>query len=190
MSELDAKLLASLAASVADIADAKTLPASLYVSPQVLQVEKEALFMREWLAVGRAERIPAPGDWFTVDPMEEPIIVVRDKEGSVRAMSAVCQHRAMQVCEGEGNSSTFKCPYHHWIYGQDGRLLGSPAMERTADFDKAEYGLPPLAVEEWQGFIFVNFDTADRDLDGRTSLSDPWLDRLDRLGHRRGTHVG
>ncbi|MDC0359241.1 aromatic ring-hydroxylating dioxygenase subunit alpha [Acidimicrobiales bacterium] len=179
MSELDAKLLASLAASVADIADAKTLPASLYVSPQVLQVEKEALFMREWLAVGRAERIPASGDWFTVDLMEEPIIVVRDKEGSVRAMSAVCQHRAMQVCEGEGNSSTFKCPYHHWIYGQDGRLLGSPAMERTADFDKAEYGLPPLAVEEWQGFIFVNFDTAAATLAPTLERYEPYLQNFD-----------
>ena len=179
MSELDAKLLASLAASVADIADAKTLPASLYVSPQVLQVEKEALFMREWLAVGRAERIPASGDWFTVDLVEEPIIVVRDKEGSVRAMSAVCQHRAMQVCEGEGNSSTFKCPYHHWIYGQDGRLLGSPAMERTADFDKAEYGLPPLAVEEWQGFIFVNFDTAAAPLAPTLERYEPYLQNFD-----------
>ena len=179
MSKLDAKLLASLHESVADVADAKTLPASLYVSPQVLQVEKEALFMREWLAVGRAERIPASGDWFTVDLMEEPIIVVRDKEGSVRAMSAVCQHRAMQVCEGEGNSSTFKCPYHHWIYGQDGRLLGSPAMERTADFHKAEYGLPPLAVEEWQGFIFVNFDTAAAPLAPTLERYEPYLQNFD-----------
>jgi phenylpropionate dioxygenase-like ring-hydroxylating dioxygenase large terminal subunit len=179
MSKLDAKLLASLHESVADVADAKTLPASLYVSPQVLQVEKEALFMREWLAVGRAERIPASGDWFTVDLMDEPIIVVRDKEGSVRAMSAVCQHRAMQVCEGEGNSSTFKCPYHHWIYGQDGRLLGSPAMERTADFDKAEYGLPPLAVEEWQGFIFVNFDTAAAPLAPTLERYEPYLQNFD-----------
>ena len=179
MSKLDAKLLARLHESVADVADAKTLPASLYVSPQVLQVEKEALFMREWLAVGRAERIPASGDWFTVDLMDEPIIVVRDKEGSVRAMSAVCQHRAMQVCEGEGNSSTFKCPYHHWIYGQDGRLLGSPAMERTADFDKAEYGLPPLAVEEWQGFIFVNFDTAAAPLAPTLERYEPYLQNFD-----------
>ncbi len=158
MSQLDADLLASLDASTADVGDARTLHPDFYVSADVLAAEKEALFMREWLAVGRAERIPNAGDWFTVDIMDEPIIVVRDKEGVVRSMSAVCQHRAMQVCEGEGNASTFKCPYHHWIYGQDGRLLGSPAMERTNDFDKSEFGLPPLAVEEWQGFIFVNFD--------------------------------
>ena len=78
----------------------------------------------------------------------------------MRAMSAVCQHRAMQVCDGSGNATTFKCPYHHWTYGLDGRLLGAPAMERTVDFDKAECGLPQLRVEEWQGFVFVNFDPA------------------------------
>jgi phenylpropionate dioxygenase-like ring-hydroxylating dioxygenase large terminal subunit len=158
MSKLNDELLSSLEESVRDVAHATTLHPELYVSAEVFEFEKEALFMREWLAVGRRERIPNEGDWFTVDIMDEPIIVVRDKTGAVRAMSAICQHRAMQVCEGEGNSSTFKCPYHHWTYGQDGRLLGAPAMERTEAFDKADFGLPPLAVEEWQGFIFVNFD--------------------------------
>ena len=57
-----------------------------------------------------------------------------------------------------GPARTFTCPYHHWVYGLDGRLLGAPAMERTHDFDKKDWGLPNLAVEEWQGFVFVNFD--------------------------------
>ncbi|MDG1410554.1 MAG: aromatic ring-hydroxylating dioxygenase subunit alpha [Acidimicrobiales bacterium] len=179
MSELNAELLASLEASISDVSAAYTLPPSLYTSPEVLGAEKEALFMREWLAVGRAERIPNSGDWFTVDIMDEPIVVVRDKDGSVRAMSAVCQHRAMQVCEGEGNSSTFKCPYHHWIYGQDGRLLGSPAMERTDDFDKADYRLPLLAVEEWQGFIFINFDNAAAPLGPTLERYEPFLENFD-----------
>lgn len=179
MSELNAELLASLEASISDVSAAYTLPPSLYTSPEVLGAEKEALFMREWLAVGRAERIPNSGDWFTVDIMDEPIVVVRDKDGSVRAMSAVCQHRAMQVCEGEGNSSTFKCPYHHWIYGQDGRLLGSPAMERTDDFDKADYRLPLLAVEEWQGFIFINFDNAAAPLGPTLGRYEPFLENFD-----------
>jgi phenylpropionate dioxygenase-like ring-hydroxylating dioxygenase large terminal subunit len=151
-------LLGDLDASIADVADAVTLPAELYTSPDVLAFERDALYAKEWLCVGRVERIPEPGDWFTVTICDEPIIVARDKAGEVRAMSAVCQHRAMQVCDGEGNSSTFKCPYHHWNYALDGRLLGAPAMERTADFDKADYGLPRLAVELWQGFVFVNLD--------------------------------
>jgi phenylpropionate dioxygenase-like ring-hydroxylating dioxygenase large terminal subunit len=64
----------------------------------------------------------------------------------------------MQVADGCGHATTFRCPYHHWIYGLDGRLLGAPAMERTEGFDKKCFGLPALAVEEWQGFVFCNFD--------------------------------
>ena len=85
---LTEELLASLDASVDDVARAATLPSELYTSPAFLDFEREALFMREWLAVGRAERIPEPGDWFTVDLMGEPVVVVRDEEGEVRALSA------------------------------------------------------------------------------------------------------
>jgi phenylpropionate dioxygenase-like ring-hydroxylating dioxygenase large terminal subunit len=158
MSILTAELLSSLDASAEDVSKAATLPPELYTSEEFLAFESEALFMKEWLCVGRAEKIPETGDWFTVTLLNEPVIVTRDKEGSVRAMSAVCQHRAMQVCEGHGNDSTFKCPYHHWNFALDGRLLGAPAMERTDGFDKSEHGLPNLLVEEWSGFIFVNFD--------------------------------
>lgn len=158
MSILNHSMLTDLDSSIEDVSKAFTLPPELYTSAEFLDFEAEALYMKEWLCVGRAERIPEPGDWFTVTLVDEPIIVTRNKEGEVKAMSAVCQHRAMQVCEGQGNDSTFKCPYHHWNYSLDGRLLGAPAMERTEAFDKSDYGLPNLLVEEWQGFVFVNFD--------------------------------
>jgi len=157
---LPEELLAGLDASVTDVARASTLPTALYTSPEVLRFEREAIFAREWLCAGRVERIPDPGDWFTVTFGDEPVIVVRDKERELRALSAVCQHRAMQVCDGAGNSTTFKCPYHHWNYALDGRLLGAPAMERTEGFDKSAWGLPRLQVEVWQGFVFVNLDAA------------------------------
>jgi len=152
------ELLDSLDESTADVAHAATLPAELYTSDEFLRFEYDSLFAHEWLCVGRASRIADPGDWFTTTIAGEPLIVVRDKVGKVNCLSAVCQHRAMQVCEGSGNSTTFKCPYHHWNYALDGRLLGAPAMERTADFEKSEYGLPKFAVELWQGFVFVNLD--------------------------------
>lgn len=158
MPMLPPALLDALESSITDVSTAETLPPELYTSPDVLAFEREALFAREWLCVGRLERIPNPGDWFTVTICDEPIIVSRDKAGEVRAVSAVCQHRAMQICDGSGNDTKFTCPYHHWSYAHDGRLLGAPAMERTKDFDKSRYGLPQLAVELWQGFIFVNFD--------------------------------
>jgi len=158
MTAMTEELLASLDASSQGVGEAVTLPPALYTSEEVLEFEREAIYAKEWLCVGRAERIPEAGDWFTVNIAREPIIVVRDKEGGIRAMSAVCQHRAMQVCEGQGNTSTFKCPYHHWIYGLDGRLLGAPAMERTENFEKSDWGLPQMRVELWMGFIFVNLD--------------------------------
>ena len=158
MTAMTKELLASLDASSQGVGEAVTLPPALYTSEEVLEFEREAIYAKEWLCVGRAERIPEAGDWFTVTIAREPIIVVRDKEGGIRAMSAVCQHRAMQVCEGQGNTSTFKCPYHHWIYGLDGRLLGAPAMERTENFEKSDWGLPQMRVELWMGFIFVNLD--------------------------------
>jgi phenylpropionate dioxygenase-like ring-hydroxylating dioxygenase large terminal subunit len=176
---LPPELLAELSASVTDVATAATLPAELYTSPDVLAFEREALFARQWLCVGRLERIPNPGDWFTTIVCDEPIVVVRDKHGAVNALSAVCQHRAMQVCDGAGNDSKFTCPYHHWSYALDGRLLGAPAMERTIGFDKSEYGLPRLAVETWQGFVFVNLDPNAAPLAPTLSRYEPYLANYD-----------
>jgi len=179
MTMFNQALLADFDRSIEDVSKAATLPPEIYTSAEFLDFEAEALFMKEWLCVGRAERIPEVGDWFTVTLVDEPIIVTRDKQGDVRAMSAVCQHRSMQVCEGEGNDTTFKCPYHHWNYALDGRLLGAPAMERTEGFDKAEFGLPSLQVEEWLGFIFVNFDSDAKPLAPTLERYTPFLDNYD-----------
>jgi phenylpropionate dioxygenase-like ring-hydroxylating dioxygenase large terminal subunit len=168
-------LLKALAASTTDVSYAQLLPTELYTSEEFFAFEKNAIYYREWLCVGRAERIPNPGDWFTTILVDEPLIVVRDKSGSVVCLSAVCRHRAMQVCEGQGNNTTFKCPYHHWIYALDGRLLGAPAMEKTENFDKDDSGLPRLAVEEWQGFIFVNFDRNALPLTPTLSRYEPFI---------------
>ena len=100
----------------------------------------------------------APGDYFTTQIIGEPIVVARARDGVVRAMSSVCQHRAMLVAEGKGNARGFVCPYHHWVYGLDGRLVNAPAMERTCGFDKKAVRLPEFKVETWLGFLFINFD--------------------------------
>jgi len=176
---LTESLLDSLDRSVTDVAKASTLPPQLYTSAEVLDFELDAVFGHDWLCAGRADRIPNPGDWFTVTFGNEPIVVVRDKHGSVNALSAVCQHRAMQVCDGAGNSSKLKCPYHHWTYDLDGRLLGSPAMERTEGFDKSEWGLPRLRVELWHGFVFVNLDPAAEPLAPTLTRYEPYLVNYD-----------
>lgn len=176
---IDQVLIDGLDDSIVDVSHAVTLPPELYTSPEVFAFEREALYTKEWLCVGRVERLPNVGDWFTVTICDEPMIIVRARSGEIHAMSAVCQHRAMQVCDGAGNSSTFKCPYHHWNYALDGRLLGAPAMERTCDFDKSESGLPRFAVELWQGFVFVNLDPHAAPLAPTLADYEPYLANYD-----------
>ncbi len=172
-------LLTSLDQSIVDVSKAQALPSELYTSEDFLAFEREALFSHDWLCVGRADRVPGPGDWFATELVGEPLIVVRGKDGEIRCLSAVCQHRAMQVCEGSGNSTKFTCPYHHWTYGLDGRLLGAPAMERAEGFEKSDWGLPNLAVEMWQGFVFVNFDTSAAPLGPTLDRYEPYVANYD-----------
>ena len=179
MSILTDELLASFESSIDTFENSDTLPAEIYTSEEFLDFERRALFDHEWLCVGLASEIPRPGDWFTKTVNGEPVIVVRGKDGEVRALSAVCQHRAMQVCEGAGNDTKFTCPYHHWSYGLDGRLLGAPAMERTGDFDKSDWGLPRLRLEIWNGFVFVNFDEEAEQLAPTLSRYAPYLEHYD-----------
>lgn len=163
----------SLESSAVDLADAETLPPECYTDAGFYAFEKEALYNHEWLCVGRADWVKAPGDYFTTQIIGEPIIVARTLEGEIRAMSAVCQHRAMLVAEGSGNARGFLCPYHHWSYTLDGRLVAAPAMNKTCNFDRADYGLPNFKVELWNGFIFINFDDAAAPLAPRlTAVAD------------------
>jgi phenylpropionate dioxygenase-like ring-hydroxylating dioxygenase large terminal subunit len=148
----------SLGSSAASLEVAETLPPACYADAAFYEFEKRALFDHEWLCVGREDWVAASGDYFTTTIVGEPIVVARARDGVVRAMSAVCQHRAMLVAEGKGNARGFVCPYHHWVYGLDGRLVNAPAMERTCDFDRGQIALPRLKLEAWLGFLFVNFD--------------------------------
>ena len=179
MSILTDELLASFESSIDTFENSDTLPAEIYTSEEFLDFERRALFDHEWLCVGLASEIPRSGDWFTKTVNGEPVIVVRGKDGEIRALSAVCQHRAMQVCEGAGNDTKFTCPYHHWSYGLDGRLLGAPAMERTKDFDKSDWGLPRLRLEIWNGFVFINFDKEAEPLAPTLSRYAPYLEHYD-----------
>jgi phenylpropionate dioxygenase-like ring-hydroxylating dioxygenase large terminal subunit len=145
--------------SVQDRLNARFFPAAAYVSDEFHRFELEAVWFREWISVGRVEEIPEKGDFFKVNVGGEPILVVNGKSG-LSAMSAVCRHRGMVLTdEDKGNTKRFVCPYHRWTYDLDGKLMGAPQMEGVGTFDKDCLGLPRLAVEVWQGIVFVNFDT-------------------------------
>ncbi len=165
----------SMESSILPVEMAESLPPLCYTDRDFYEFEKDALFAREWLCVGRESWAPKPGDYFTTAIVDEPIVVVRDRDGQLRAMSSVCQHRAMLVAEGAGNTRTFTCPYHHWVYGLDGRLRGAPAMERTCQFQKEDIRLPNFRLETWQGFVFINFDDNAAPLAPRLKHLDPIL---------------
>lgn len=158
MTMLTDQFFDSFATSVTETEEAETLPPACYTDAEFFQFEKEALFYREWLCVGREEWAEKPGDYFTCTHANEPLVIARDRKGALQALSSVCQHRAMLVAEGHGNTRAFVCPYHHWTYDLDGALVNAPAMGKTCNFDRAKNSLPKLKIEVWHGFVFVNFD--------------------------------
>lgn len=137
---------------------ASTLPAWCYTDPQVLAAERERIFARTWQPVGRLEQLQRGGDFVAAEAAGEPIVLVRDGQGTLRAFSNVCRHRAGSVAEGCGNRQTLQCSYHGWTYALDGRLVGTPEFEGVENFDRQCFGLVPLRVAAWGPFVFVNFD--------------------------------
>ena len=135
-----------------------SLPPQAYVSPELLDLEIREIFEKSWLCVGREEYVPNGGDYFTIDVMGEPVIIVRGTDGKVRALNSACRHRFMPVVQDKGNAKRFTCPYHAWTYATDGRLIGAPHMEGSKVFDRKACGLPEYRLEAWMGFLFINLD--------------------------------
>ena len=139
---------------------AATLPGSLFSDPEVFRREMRTLFQYSWVCVGRSDEIPEPGDFRTYEVAGSGVMVLRDREGGLRAFHNVCRHRGTRILEAEtGHDLTvLRCPYHAWTYGLDGRLAGAPHTESLHGFDRSEYGLLPVRLEEWRGFLFLNPD--------------------------------
>lgn len=138
--------------------EARGMPPGVYVSEAVLAREMEHIFRREWICVGRASTLAAPGDYLACEVAGQPVAVLRDGDGRLRAMSNVCLHRMSTLLEGRGNRRRIVCPYHGWTYELDGRLRGAPAMSRNAGFCREAYRLPAIRCEEWLGWIMVSLD--------------------------------
>ena len=135
-----------------------TLPAEAYVSEDVFSWEEQNFFAGSWVCVGRSIDLPHPGDRKAVKVGTEGVLLVRDEEDELRAFFNVCRHRghellAAGVCE---TARVIRCPYHAWVYGLDGGLKGAPHFGDRSDFDRADYPLQPVRVEEWHGWVFVN----------------------------------
>ncbi|MSP83989.1 MAG: aromatic ring-hydroxylating dioxygenase subunit alpha [Alphaproteobacteria bacterium] len=138
--------------------EAETLPAWCYTSKAFYDREVERIFMRVWNFVGRADAIPRAGDYMAFDFAGVPVVLIRGKDREVRAFVNVCRHRGTKLLDGKGNATAIKCPYHSWTYAIDGTLEIAPQMEETVGFDKTAYGLKPIRLETWGGFLFIAFD--------------------------------
>ena len=140
------------------------------ISPDYYELERDAIFRRTWLNVGRVEQLPRTGSYFTreLDAARTSVIVVRDTSGEIRAFHNICRHRGNKLVwndypreETSGTCRQFTCKYHGWRYGLEGELRFVQQESEFFDLDKNEYGLVPVQVDVWEGFIFVNLDPAN-----------------------------
>jgi Rieske 2Fe-2S family protein len=149
---------AGLGSANADVSEA-LLP-RLYTDPKVAEAEQRLIFERTWQLAGHVSSLPQPGSYVTTQAGNQPVLVVRDERGDLRAYRNVCRHRASQLLTGTGQcKGAIRCRYHGWTYRFDGTLIGVPEGLAFGDrLDKTALGLLPVAIEEMCGLVFVNLD--------------------------------
>jgi phenylpropionate dioxygenase-like ring-hydroxylating dioxygenase large terminal subunit len=170
------RLLSHVREKSTDLADdVLTVPAEIYCSSERADHERRVIFGRSPLVVGYSGEIANPGDYIVLHLPLNDVIVVRQRDGGVRALVNSCAHRgARLVDEREGTCNAFACPYHGWTYGIDGRLRTLPFAQTFGDIDRRQFGLTEVPVEERHGILWV-LDDPDGQLDVASWLS-PELD--------------
>jgi Rieske 2Fe-2S family protein len=146
-----------------------TLPSSWYLEDRYFQLEREHIFMREWVCVGREEEWPEPGDHRVLDIYGESILLLRNAESELRAFYNVCRHRGARLCPAPDDDDSVLalkgglvgkrsiiCPYHAWTYDLNGQLLRAPHLSEETDFSTEDIKLHPVGIETWGGFVFLN----------------------------------
>ncbi len=138
---------------------ARLLPGRAYHEPAIYEWERTNVLAVDWVIVGRASEAGDPGTYFVTELDGESIVVVRGRDGELRAFYNVCRHRGTAVVEEPcGTAVRFQCPYHAWIYDLEGKLVRAKHTEDLDDFSPAEYSLAPIRLEAWQGFVFLNLN--------------------------------
>ena len=143
----------------------RALPRAAYVDGAVWTRERELLFAQQWFAVARSEDVSGPGDYLAVDVVGESILLVRGKDGELRGFFNLCRHRGSTLVDPEAEgvpcsghfAGGIRCPYHAWTYGFDGGLRRAPFAD---DIDWDAFGLHPVGVDTWGGWVFVHLTPA------------------------------
>lgn len=168
------------------LAEASTIPASWYIDPRILDLERNTTFSRTWQLAARADQVRNPGDYVTCEIAGEPSLVVRGDDGVLRGFFNVCRHHAAAVMTApQGCAKNLRCPYHGWTYTLEGALKGTPSFTSECHFDRAAHSLVPVALHEWENWVFVRLDAdgaSFEDSFGSQLLGDIGLLGLSNMG--------
>lgn len=140
------------------LARATTIPSAWYTDPRFHSFDREVIFARTWQAVGHTGDLQERGSHCIATVADEPILILRDDDGVIRAFHNVCRHRGGPLAYEKGCSAMIQCKYHGWTYRLDGTLRGVPRFDRVDLFDKRDFGLVPIRCEVWEGFVFINLN--------------------------------
>ena len=165
------------------------IPTGRYVSPEFFALEQAHVWPRVWAFAGRVDDAPEPGDFFTFDDLDVPVLIVRGRDRRLRAFYNTCRHRGAPVVrEAKGRARTLRCQYHSWTYDiDDGTLVAVPDERDFVGLDRSTRCLHSLRCEEWDGWVFVN-----RDLGAAPLLNwlGPVAGELAQLGGRDLREIG
>ncbi len=135
------------------------LPASVYVDPEVFDLERQQLFSKYWQLLGPGSAVAAPGGYISEDIAGIKVLVIRGQDGELRGFRNVCRHRGAQLLAlGTGSCHSIRCPYHNWRYENTGELRHAPWFGEDPDFDLADWPLQSIHVEQWRGLVFACVD--------------------------------
>ena len=135
-----------------------SLDGRYYTDSKVFEIEQNGVLAETWQFAGHAATIPNAGDYFTFQLAGEDLFCIRGRDGDIQCFYNVCQHRAHQLVQGDGNAKVLVCPYHAWSYGLDGKLMAGPNIKSVRGFEKSEICLTSVKIENMHGFIFANLD--------------------------------
>jgi benzoate/toluate 1,2-dioxygenase subunit alpha len=150
-----------------------------YTDPEIFQLEQDRIWNKTWVFVGHVSEIPEPGNYKTAYIGMQPVIVTRGRDGNIHVFYNRCRHRGSVVCrEPKGFANFFRCPYHGWVYGNDGKLVGVSQREGYApDFDQPDGLLSVPRVEEYNGLIFASAAPTGKTLEEHLGLAATWINR-------------
>ncbi|KAI1333262.1 hypothetical protein F5Y16DRAFT_407173 [Xylariaceae sp. FL0255] len=142
----------------------KALPASWYLSEEMYELERRAIFSKKWLLTTHQLRLPNPGDWLRYEIAGYSFVIAKDRTGTINAFHNVCRHRAFPVVtKDSGNNNILACQYHNWTYALNGKLTKAPEYQELDGFDKSQNGLFPIHVHiDTNGFIWVNLEAKEK----------------------------